>query len=103
VERIVEIPLKDLFDKENYGTLTVDIETSTPFRQHVEPIRDFPCFLFTPPGGKEEILWGATMFIIMNFLEIVFDFKLPDKISDRVVRKSLRPDYATGNHDLPSR
>jgi hypothetical protein len=43
------------------------------------------------------------MFIIMNFLEIVFDFKLPDKISDRVVRKSLRPDYATGNHDLPSR
>jgi hypothetical protein len=68
----------------------------------VEQIRDFPCFLFTPPGGKEEILWGATMFIIMNFLEFVFDYKLPDKISDRVVRKSLRPDYATGNHDLPS-
>jgi 8-oxo-dGTP pyrophosphatase MutT (NUDIX family) len=99
VERIIEIPLQDLFDKENYGTLTVDIETPAPFRHRVEQIRDFPCFLFTPPGGKEEILWGATMFIIMNFLEIVFDFKLPDEISDRVVRKSLRSDYATGNHD----
>jgi hypothetical protein len=38
----------------------------------------------------------------MNFLDVVFDFKLPDKISDRVVRKSLRSDYATGNQDLPS-
>jgi hypothetical protein len=103
VERIVEIPLKALFEKENYGTLTVDIETSMPFRHQVEQIRDFPCFLFTPPGGKEEILWGATMFIIMNFLEIVFDFKLPDEISDRVVRKSLRSDYATGNHTTTPR
>jgi 8-oxo-dGTP pyrophosphatase MutT (NUDIX family) len=103
VERIVEIPLKALFEKENYGTLTVDIETSMPFSHQVERIRDFPCFLFTPPGGKEEILWGATMFIIMNFLEIVFDFKLPDEISDRVVRKSLRSDYATGNHNTTPR
>ncbi|HET6490493.1 MAG TPA: hypothetical protein VFG28_12115 [Syntrophales bacterium] len=103
VERIVEIPLKSLFEKENYGTLTVDIETSMPFRHQVEQIRDFPCFLFTPPGGKEEILWGATMFIIMNFLEIVFDFKLPDEISDRVVRKSLRSDYATGNNNTTPR
>ncbi len=103
VERIVEIPLKALFEKENYGTLTVDIETSMPFSHQVERIRDFPCFLFTPPGGNEEILWGATMFIIMNFLEIVFDFKLPDEISDRVVRKSLRSDYATGNHNTTPR
>ncbi|HEX7504145.1 MAG TPA: hypothetical protein VF336_02660, partial [Syntrophales bacterium] len=94
---------KALFEKENYGRLTVDIETSMPFRHQVEQIRDFPCFLFTPPGGKEEILWGATMFIIMNFLEIVFDFKLPDEISDRVVRKSLRSDYATGNHNTTTR
>jgi hypothetical protein len=99
VERIVEIPLKALFEKENYGTLTVEVETPLPFRQHVEQIRDFPCFLFTPPGGSEEILWGATMFIIMNFLEIVFGLKVPEKISSRVVRKSLRADYATGNHD----
>jgi len=103
VERIVEIPLKALFDKDQYGTLTVEIETPVHFRQQVEPIRDFPCFLFTPPGGKEEILWGATMSIIMNFLEIVFDFKLPDEISDRVVRKSLRSDYATGDNNTTPR
>ena len=99
VERIVEIPLKAFFDKDNYGTLIVEIETPIPFRQHVEQIRDFPCLLFTPPGGSEEILWGATMSIITNFLEIVFGFHVPEERSNRVIRKSLRSDYATGNHD----
>ena len=103
VERIVEIPLAAFFDRENYATLTVEVESKVPFRHQVEPVRDFPCFLYTPTGGTEEILWGATMFIIMNFLEIVFDFKLPDGISDRVVRKSLRSDYATGNNNTTPR
>lgn len=104
VERIVEIPLMTLFNGENYGTLTVEIESHLPFRRQVEPVRNFPCFLHKPAGSNnEEILWGATMSIIMNFLEIVFDFRLPAAISDRVVRKSLRPDYATGNHDPSSR
>lgn len=102
VERIVEIPLRALFERANYGTLTVEIESTLPFRHQVEPVRDFPCFFYTPPGGREEILWGATMSIIMNFLEIVFGFTLPEKNSNRVVRKSLRPDYATGNHGTPS-
>jgi hypothetical protein len=98
VERVIEIPLKALFDRNRYGTLTVDIESTLPFRHEVEPVRNFPCFLYTPPGGREEILWGATMSIVMNFLEIVFGFTLPEENSNRVVRKSLRPDYATGNH-----
>ncbi len=98
VERVIEIPLKALFDRNRYGTLTVEIESTLPFRHEVEPVRNFPCFLYTPPGGHEEVLWGATMSIVMNFLEIVFGFTLPEKNSNRVVRKSLRPDYATGNH-----
>ncbi|HTZ39412.1 MAG TPA: CoA pyrophosphatase [Syntrophales bacterium] len=102
VERVIEIPLKTLFNPNRYGTLTVEIESSLPFRREVEPIRNFPCFFYTPPGGREEILWGATMYIIMNFLEIVFGFTLPEANSNRVVRKSLRPDYATGNHNPSS-
>lgn len=102
VERVIEIPLKDFFDKGRYGTLTVEIESTLPFRHEVEPVRNFPCFLYTPPGGTEEVLWGATMSIVMNFLQIVFGFTLPESNSDRVVRKSLRPDYATGNHDATS-
>jgi 8-oxo-dGTP pyrophosphatase MutT (NUDIX family) len=98
VERVIEIPLKALFDRNRYGTLTVEIESTLPFRHEVEPMRNFPCFLYTPPGGREEVLWGATMSIVMNFLEIVFGFTLPEENSNRVVRKSLRPDYATGNH-----
>jgi len=102
VERIVEIPLRALFERANYGTLTVEIESNLPFRHQVEPVRDFPCFFHAPPGVREEVLWGATMSIVMNFLEIVFGFTLPEKNSNRVVRKSLRPDYATGNHGTPS-
>jgi hypothetical protein len=98
VERVIEIPLKALFDRNRYGTLTVEIESTLPFRHEVEPMRNFPCFLYTPPGGREEVLWGATMSIVMNFLEIAFGFTLPETNSNRVVRKSLRPDYATGNH-----
>jgi len=98
VERVIEIPLKALFDRNRYGTLTVEIESTLPFRHEVEPVRNFPCFLYTPPGGREEVLWGATMSIVMNFLEIVFGFTLPEENSNRVVRKSLRSDYATGNH-----
>jgi len=98
VERVVEIPLKALFDRNRYGTLTVEIESTLPFRHEVDPLRNFPCFFYTPPGGREEVLWGATMSIVMNFLEIVFGFTLPEVNSNRVVRKSLRPDYATGNH-----
>lgn len=98
VERVIEIPLAALFDRERYGTLTVEIESTLPFRHEVEPVRNFPCFLYAPPGGREEVLWGATMSIVMNFLEIIFGFTLPAENSNRVVRKSLRPDYATGNH-----
>jgi len=102
VDRVIEIPLKALFDQNRYGTLTVEIESTLPFRHEVEPVRNFPCFLYTPPGGREEVLWGATMSIVMNFLQIVFGFTLPEENSNRVVRKSLRPDYATGNPGPPS-
>jgi len=98
VERVIEIPLAALFDPQRYGTLTVEIESALPFRHEVEPVRNFPCFLYTPPGGWEEVLWGATLSIVMKFLAIVFGFTLPEANSNRVIRKFLRPDYATGNH-----
>ncbi|HNQ01095.1 MAG TPA: CoA pyrophosphatase [Syntrophales bacterium] len=102
VERVIEIPLTALFDRERYGTLTVEIESVVPFRHEVEPVRNFPCFLYTPPGGHEEVLWGATLSIVLKFLDIAFGFTLPAVNSNRVIRKFLRPDYATGNHGPPS-
>lgn len=102
VERVIEIPLTALFDRERYGTLTVEIESVVPFRREVEPVRNFPCFLYTPPGGHEEVLWGATLSIVLKFLDIAFGFTLPAVNSNRVIRKFLRPDYATGNHGPPS-
>ena len=102
VERIVEIPLAALFEQDNYGMLTVELESALPVRHEVEPVRNFPCFLYTPPGGREEVLWGATLSIVLSFLDIVFWFPLPAANSNRVIRKFLRPDYVTGNHKTPS-
>jgi hypothetical protein len=57
---------------------------------------EFPCLIHEDDDG-EEILWGATFYIIMNFLRIVFDFQLPNLHSRRIRKKTLNPDYLTGN------
>lgn len=89
VESVVEIPLKTFFEDENYGLCSV--EAASELRQNINGIWDFPCFIH-----QDEVLWGATFKIVMNFLKIVFDLELPESHSKRVVKKILYPDYLTG-------
>ena len=89
VERTLEIPLKAFFEDVNYGLCFVEV--SGELRQKLELSRDFPCFIY-----QDEILWGATFSIIMNFLKIVFDYNLPESHSKRSVKKILSSDYLTG-------
>jgi hypothetical protein len=95
VEKIVEIPLRDFFLAENYGTVTV--ETFVHLKSPIERIRDFPCLIHRDRTGGSEILWGATMNILMGFIRTVFEFEPPLYGSDRVVHKSLFENYATGD------
>ncbi len=95
VERIVEIPLREFFLPENYGTVTV--ETFVPLRGPIERIRDFPCLIHQDRTGDSEILWGATMNILMSFIRTVFEFEPPLYGSDRVIHKSLFENYVTGS------
>ena len=95
VEKVVEIPLRDFFLAENYGTVAV--ETFIPMRGPIERIRDFPCLIHHDRTGVSEILWGATMNILMNFIRTVFDFAPPLYGSDRVIKKSLFENYITGD------
>jgi len=95
VEKVVEIPLRDFFLAENYGTVAV--ETFVPMRGPIERLRDFPCLIHRDRRGGSEILWGATMNILMNFIRTVFEFDPPLYGSDRVIKKSLFENYITGD------
>jgi 8-oxo-dGTP pyrophosphatase MutT (NUDIX family) len=94
VEGIVEIPLMSFFDESNYGLYNV--ETSKELKTHREHTREFPCLITHDNQGNEEILWGATFYIIMNFLKIILNLDIPDLHSKRVINRTLGPEYLTG-------
>ncbi|MCX5854149.1 MAG: CoA pyrophosphatase [Deltaproteobacteria bacterium] len=96
VERLVEIPLNTFFQEDNYGCY--EIELSDSLSRDSKTFQKFPCLIYRDNHGREDILWGATFYIIMNFLKIVFDFKIPELHAKRVVKKPLYPDYMTGRH-----
>jgi 8-oxo-dGTP pyrophosphatase MutT (NUDIX family) len=95
VEKVLEIPLRDFFLAENYGTVAV--ETFVPMRGPIERIRDFPCLIHRDRNGSNEILWGATMNILMDFIRTVFEFAPPLYGSAGVIKKSLFENYITGD------
>jgi hypothetical protein len=94
VDKVIEIPLASFFNEDSYGRYMIAAAETLP-RPDPGPW-EFPCLIHEDASG-EEILWGATFYIIMNFLQIVFDFQLPDLRSRRVRNKTLNHDYLSGN------
>lgn len=94
VDKIIEIPLTNFFREDSYGRYMIEASERLPSPDHGP--WEFPCLIHEDDSG-EEILWGATFYIIMNFLRIVFDFQLPDLHARRIRKKTLNPDYLTGN------
>jgi len=97
VEKIVCVPLRDFFDRDNLAVFAIDDEDRPPDR------RRFPCFVHRDEMGREEILWGATYSIVLNFLKIVFDYDVPPPKSEWVLKKKLRSNYLTGNRKSGAR
>jgi 8-oxo-dGTP pyrophosphatase MutT (NUDIX family) len=93
VEKVLEIPLSFFFNGDNYAML--DIKTS--LGKDTEPLQyQMPC-LVIPDGLKgEDILWGATLNIITNFLRIISGDKLPSSSSSRTFNKVLTLNYISG-------
>ena len=79
VESLVDIPVDAFFRENNYGTLRLETENGL----------SLPCLIYSDREGRENILWGATFFIILNFLEIAFGFQLPEWQNKRVIRKII--------------
>lgn len=78
IEKNVLLPIKELFDHQNYGTYTLSLTGRYAAAFGASSV-DVPCFLVREPGGGSEVLWGATLKIILQFLAVVFDFTPPSK------------------------
>ncbi len=92
VEKILEIPVSAFFDSSRYAFLEIE----TPFN-HSFPDNQFPCMILNDARGEQEILWGATFYIIMNFLRIISDDSLPVSSSSQKIKKILSNSYISGN------
>jgi hypothetical protein len=91
VDKIVIVPLRLFLNPNNY----VRFRISYPQKVRKKLSRDFddfPCFTFQNQKEKE-ILWGVTFRIVMTFISIISDFKMPDMKSLNVVSGVLRDNY----------
>ncbi|MHB9098686.1 MAG: NUDIX hydrolase [Syntrophales bacterium] len=91
VEMIVEIPLSAFFRENLIGCYTLS-GPDTAGTGLSGPLR-YPCLIHRTPDGGEEILWGATFYIIVQFLSIVVDYHLPDWTRGPVIRRTLSAEY----------
>jgi 8-oxo-dGTP pyrophosphatase MutT (NUDIX family) len=94
VEKVVEIPLKSFFSEDSYGVLSIEAldETGSPKLNW-----DLPCLIHGDIDGSEEVLWGATFNIILSFLKIVFNYEPPARNENKIIKRTLKPGYMTGN------
>ncbi len=94
VEKVLEIPLTCFFQSSSYATLEIEsgLGSADP-RYHMK----FPCMVIPDGNGNEDILWGATFYIVTHFLKIISGDILPPLSPSRIVKKSLSPHYASGH------
>ena len=95
VEKVVCVPLQDLLNPAYYSCYRLRMGHNRG-QGGLESIQDYPCFRIEAPN-KQEILWGATYRITIDFLEHVFDFKPPAIATLPVVEGVLDETYLTGN------
>ena len=91
VEKIVEIPLSSFYQEDTYGCYQIDASGPAGRRS-----LQYPCLIHRDSDGAEEVLWGATFHIIIGFLGIVTDYRLPEWRKGPVIFRKLRLDYLTG-------
>jgi 8-oxo-dGTP pyrophosphatase MutT (NUDIX family) len=94
VESLVDIPVAAFFHQDNYATLIREVDGELG-REETEP-QFLPCLIYNDLTGAEHVLWGATFFVIISFLEIIFNFELPEWRNKRLFRKTIDLHYLSG-------
>ncbi|HOF78589.1 MAG TPA: CoA pyrophosphatase [Smithellaceae bacterium] len=94
VEKVLEIPLSFFFESSNYAWLHV----TTPEGENAygEQSR-FPCLVISDNDGNDDVLWGATLHIITNFLTVVSGGQLPTNIAGKKLKKIITKNYLSGS------
>lgn len=90
VEKIVTMPIRFFLDPSLYAVCRIRFGRGR--ERNGRDTEVFPCFCL-PDSLEQEILWGATYRIVMNFLELVFGFRPPPMDSLPVVGKRLGEEY----------
>lgn len=98
VEKIVEIPLVSFYDTRSIGCYILSAPDPSDHGS-LQSLRH-PCLIHHDPNGGEEILWGATFHICIQFLEIVMEYRLPDWEKGCSVHRTLDSVYLTGKSSL---
>ncbi len=96
VEKVVSVPVRYFFQESSYAL--VEIESGQQSADSHYNMK-FPSLVVPDTDGKDEILWGATFNIIMNFLKLVAGDKFPSISPTRSIKKTLSLNYTSGNHD----
>jgi len=94
VEKIVDIPLKDLLNPANYARYQLSLKTPGD-TEPSETMRSYPCFRYET-NTETELLWGATYRITTVFLDFVFGFRPPGLKDLPVIKGVLAKNYLTG-------
>lgn len=93
VEKIIWVPLASFFDHAKYSRYRLSFNTD---RGKAIPDREMPCFVHRHEG-QDELLWGATYRIAMQFLFFVFGYRPPPMKSLPVVYRRLGQRYLDGS------
>jgi 8-oxo-dGTP pyrophosphatase MutT (NUDIX family) len=87
VEKLIEIPLSSFYDPDSLGSILIAKD------DHSAPPAVFPCLFHTDSDGAQEILWGATFYITVEFLRITLDYRLPEERKGPVIARTLSSRY----------
>jgi hypothetical protein len=91
VDKIVIVPLRLFLNPDNYVRFRISYPQNVKKKLNRD-FEDFPCFIFQNQKEKE-ILWGVTFRIVMAFISIISEFKVPDMDSLDVISGVLRDNY----------
>lgn len=94
VDKIVCIPLKSFWEPDRYANYRVSFSRGVE-GQFNRKSDDFPCLIFEN-DGRQELLWGVTYRIVMNFMASVLEFYPPDLAHLPVISGRLGENYITG-------
>lgn len=96
VESVLRVPLLAFLEPANYAICRfLVVDSSEEGQEMLE--WEYPCLVVSDTEG-EEILWGATFRILMNFMHRVFELPVEQINPSRRILKELSPHYFKGKH-----